>query len=73
VSVVNSIVSSEIAPSGGTPIVLSASALAAPSAGPSTARRAAILLKQPGSAAVALVLREILDEPLCKRGRRHRR
>jgi hypothetical protein len=38
----------------------------------STARRAAVLLKQPDSAAVAFVLREILDEPLCKRGRRRR-
>jgi hypothetical protein len=41
--------------------------------GPSpTARRAAVLLKQPSSVAVAFVLREILDEPLCKRGRRRR-
>ena len=42
-------------------------------AGTSTARKAVILLKQPDSAAVAFVLREILDEPLCKRGRGRRR
>jgi hypothetical protein len=38
-------------------------------AGVSPGRKATLLLKQPDSAAVAFVLREILDEPLCKRGR----
>jgi hypothetical protein len=42
-------------------------------AGTPTGRKAAFLLKQPDTAAVAFVLREILDEPLCKRGRGRRR
>ena len=38
----------------------------------STVREVAKLLEQPENVAAAFVLREILDEPLCKRGR-HRR
>ena len=53
-------------------LAASTSLPAGPRGPSSTARRAAVLLKQPDSVAVAFVLREILDEPLCKRGRRRR-